>query len=345
MDPLSIALLTKACHSHDESAALTPLVATHSLEVLRRWAGANHVEPIVGTTLAASQLLSEGHDWLTQVRLRGVGVVNAFRWLESAVAAIGSSGSRAVVIESAGAVLASGVEETRFCSSDIDLLIPPDRAADVHRVFLDLGSEVLRDLPRVHRRAYSIPDEAESGPVRSIEIATSPFCRKWTPVDHGPIDWFALAKPDERYPGLLRLPPTSALVFQAVHASLHYYRLAPGLRLHAENQWLVSHETFDWDEMGRLAQLGRFTRRTGCALQCLAAIYRSEEAGARAHELLGRSRGIGGRWAASLVNATECGGGRFTRGLLEPLLDDRGSTRWLRDLVAHWAGRRKATAE
>lgn len=316
-------------------------VECQGLAFLREWARSEGVEPIVGSVLLAEDLIPPGHKWIDAIYERRAATKSAFHWLESVSDELASSGVRSLVVESAGAVLASEVDEARFCSSDIDLLVEENDLEIWHVTLLERGCQYIKSLPAVARRIYSIPDEADARQVRFLELAWHPFRRSWTRVDHGPLDWHELGEADAKYPGLRRLPPTSAFVYQAVHASLHYYRLPPGLRLHAENQWLVSHPAFCWSEMVTLAAAGRFKRRTLCALRCLAQIY-GDLGGGAPTEALARAAGPTARGATSLLRLTERGGGSALRGVLEPLLDDRGAARWLCDLVAFWIASRNA---
>ena len=325
-------LLTQISHNEADADSLKQLVDRDGLEALFQWATSQKVERIAATVLAGQRLMPATHEHATSLANRNAEIATVLEWLCGIFSRLSSAGVSLLVSESAGATLASGGELTRFCSSDIDLLVREPEPGIVNALLTEAGCRHAESLPSVHRRVFTLPKSLGVATIRSLEVATVPFARKWTAIDHGPIDWFPLGQPDSRYPEIRRLPATEAFVFQSVHASLHYYRLSPGLRLIAELQWLLEHPEFSWSAMRKVCDSGRFVRRVACALQCVAEVF--ELGGHQAsYASFMNGQHMGAKLALRVLAGSRHRSGLALRGALEPLLDDRGTSAWLADLA------------
>lgn len=164
-------------------------------------------------------------------------------------------------IEGASVLLGTGMPTAAYCSNDLDLLVEAGGLAEIHTVLTSIGFHATdrrgqRTLRVEYRRVM------EQG-TQWLEVGEAVFDRRWVPLsfEADPREWLDRRVPSPRWPSLFTLEPTDALVVATVHASMHSYVRAPGIRLYAEIDRIIHDLSIDWEAfVYRVRAVGASTR-------------------------------------------------------------------------------------
>lgn len=152
------------------------------------------------------------------------------------------------IIENAGILFGSNLPCAVFSAGDFDLLVESDRWNEVDASFLAAGFEPLsRRGHDTSRREYK--RLSTTGDTQWLTACSIPYERVWLPLDYNnkAQEWLQRRIASKKDPTLYVLSPIDALVWVAIHTSMHSYVRAPGLRLHVDVDRCVRDNEIDWD--------------------------------------------------------------------------------------------------
>lgn len=161
-------------------------------------------------------------------------------------------GCRPTVIEGGATLLAHDMPLDTFGARDIDVLVDPLRWHDAAAILEGAGFRPgKRQNATTIRRSFFSVDAR--GTRHWIELAPTPFERAWTPLPHeDPTPaWLDRRVESRLYPEARVLELHDSVVMGAMHASLHYFVRAPGLRLYLDLDRPARSAEIDWNEVGR----------------------------------------------------------------------------------------------
>lgn len=248
LDPVG-ELLTLALRSRrtaDERDRMRTLLVGLGVDRVRSAARTNQVEPLVANAIAQDLPAELDAEWGALLAANERRVNDLVERLAEVSDHLRRDGCRAMAVEAGGVMLGSNLPFAAYCSGDIDLVVEPGRFDAVDRACRAAGGSQGERGEKTVRGKY----RWDSGHARPlwIEVCDVPFDRNWLALPHEDRTavWLGRAAPSTRAPGVPVPDPTDALVFVAMHTSLHSFIRPPGLRLHVDVDRLASDNAIDW---------------------------------------------------------------------------------------------------
>lgn len=327
-----LTLATRSARSVEESDELRALVTRLGVERCRALAREAYVAPLTDDALyadvptAAAQI---EHDRDTNAR-RVTGLIDALRAVTRHL-----NGVPWCAVEGAAVLLGTEMARAAYPSGDLDIMVEAGHEALVERAFESEGFE--------HQDRRSRPTcrveytRIDQGVRQWLEAGTEIFDRMWVPLSFRSLThaWLARRVPSHE-PGLFVLSPTDALVVAAIHASMHSFVRAPGLRLYAEIDRLARQDV-DWDVVIRDLRECRASARALVSLRIAAGLLGSpvpDSVCGRLEAEAPSAKAVLALIARHGVVAPKRPLGRASTIALDRRLDGRPLRSWLRDTLA-----------
>lgn len=264
-----ISLAVRGYRTADENQELRSLAYLLGEQSCLDAARRNQVVPLVANALCNIQLETEHGLWDTVLTRNSERMHRQLELLISATEALEREGYRTSIIENGGTMLDSVMPAAAFSAGDMDILIEGPGWRPVDFAFASAGMQYKgRGRQITTRREYSL--STSCGEIW-LSATFVPFERAWLPLiydDHTPA-WLRRCVPSKKFDELHVLHPVDALALVTIHASLHSYVRAPGIRLFTDIDWLVRENRIDWDQY--LIE----TRRLGFATRAFVALAMS----------------------------------------------------------------------
>ena len=255
-------LALRAHRTRSEGSELVELYRRLGFEAVREGARANQIEALVAWALEkllpAGELPGAWRQLLHDNQARVVGLVEVLGEVTERLSRVGCP---CMTVESGGVLLGSTLALAAYGPGDIDLLVARGQLDTARRACLEAGGvEAERGRPTL-RRTF----RWERGHASSlwIEVCDRPFDRSWValPYRDRSLQWLARAQRSSRTPEVVVPAPTDALVFAAIHTSLHAFVRPPGLRLHVDVDRIVADGQVQWEQAVReIREVGLPTR-------------------------------------------------------------------------------------
>jgi hypothetical protein len=175
---------------------------------------------------------------------------------------------RGALFEAAGVLYSSDLPQAAFGSGDFDVLVE-ERGLDVaEKLLADLGLEPEDRNGRVKGQRREFKGTTPDGEDFWIDVGSKPFERSRIPLRYpDPTErWLDRAVPSRKNRKIMVLKAEDLLAQVAVHTSLHYYVLAPGIRLFIDIDRLVRDNDVSWSNCWAETQKLHFSVRAAFSL-------------------------------------------------------------------------------
>ncbi|MFN2489704.1 MAG: nucleotidyltransferase family protein [Actinomycetota bacterium] len=240
-----LALVAKAHRSSAETSSLALLYEELGETRVRRHAQVNGLEHLVGVVID-EEGLDLSADWRAALDVNRRRVEELVRTATRVGRDLEKEGCPTALIEGAATLVSTGLPLATYSSQDMDFLVAAGQWTTVVRVLERHGFA-----PTDRHRHPTIRTEFQKTTASGdlwLDVGPKPFDRVWTPLTYHDRSsaWLAERVSGSTADEVNVLRPSHTLALAVMHASLHSFVRAPGLRLYIDIDRTVSHRPIDW---------------------------------------------------------------------------------------------------